>query len=131
MNFFFDNCLPKRLAHAVAILDDDHEVIHLQDRYAANTPDLKWLELLGTERAWNVISCDAFNKTKEEKEAVRRLARCTFTFAGGYANLPIWTQAYKIIQRWPEVLKTAAGARVGQVFRVHLGSTKVEDITHR
>lgn len=131
MNFFFDNCLPKRLAHAIAILDDGHKVIHLQDEYAANTPDLKWLEFLGTSRDWNVISCDAFNKTKEEKEAIRRLARCTFTFAGGYANLPIWTQAYKIVQRWPEVLKGATSARPGQVFRVHLNSTKVEDITHR
>ena len=131
MNFFFDNCLPKRLAHAIAILDNAHTVKHLQDEYAANTPDLEWLEFLGTSHEWNVISCDAFNKTREEKEAIRRLARSTFIFAGGYANLPIWTQAYKIVQRWPEVLKAASTARFGQVFRVHLSSCKVEDITLR
>lgn len=129
MKFFFDNCLPHRLAKAIAALDDDHEVIHLRDRYPANTPDLRWLESLGSQRDWNVISCDAFNKTREERETIRQRARCTFTFAGGYANLPIWTQAYKILQRWPEVLKAAATARPGQVFRVHLGTTKVEDIT--
>ena len=125
MNFFFDNCLPKRLAHAIAILDNAHSLKHLQDEYPADTPDLEWLEFLGTHH------CDAFNKTREEKEAIRRLARSTFIFAGGYANLPIWTQAYKIVQRWPEVLKVAMTSRVGQVFRVHLSSCKVEDITHR
>ena len=130
MNFFFDNCLPKRLAHAIKILDNEHKVVHLQDEYAANTPDLKWLNFLGTSHEWNVVSCDAFNKTREEREAVRHLARCTFTFAGGYANLPIWTQAYKIVQRWQQVLNVAAAAKLGQVFRVHLRSTKIEDITH-
>mgnify|MGYP001593550122 CR=1 FL=1 len=117
--------------HAIAILGHEHTVIHLQDKYAPNTPDLKWLGFLGANRDWNTISCDAFTKTREETEAIRRLARCTFTFAGGYADLPIWTQAYKIVPRWPEVSKTAATARIGQVFRVHLGSTKVEEITHR
>jgi len=131
VNFFFDNCLPKRLAHAIAILDNAHTVRHLQDEYAANAPDLEWLEVLGSNHEWNVISCDAFNKTKEEKEAIRRLARSTFIFAGGYSNLPIWTQAYKIVQRWPEVLKVAEAAKAGHVFRVHLSSRKVEDITHR
>ncbi len=131
MNFFFDNCLPRRLARAISLLDDAHTVKHLQDEYDPNTPDLEWLRFLGTIHEWNVISCDAFNKTKEEREAIRRLAKSTFIFAGGYANLPIWIQAYKIIQRWPEVLKAATTARVGQVFRVHLRSCRVEDITHR
>ncbi|MBI4564590.1 MAG: hypothetical protein HY716_07865 [Planctomycetes bacterium] len=131
MNFLFDNCLPQRLARAISALDQPHRVVHLRDQHAANTPDLEWLKELGEHREWNVISCDAFNKTREEKEAIRARARATFIFVGGHANLSIWMQASKIIQRWPEVLKAAEHARVGQVFRVHLKSPKVEDITAR
>lgn len=131
MKFFFDENLPKRLANAIAALDNQHEIKHIVDNDWAGAKDVDWLRRLGTAREWNVISCDAFSKTKEEKREITERARCTFVFAGGFVEQPIWIQAYKVIQRWPVVLDAAARARAGQVYRVRLNSNDLEDFTNK
>jgi predicted nuclease of predicted toxin-antitoxin system len=67
VKFFFDNNLPPPLAHALRELSkpDDHTVFHLKDRYAADTPDVDWIEGLSNEGGWVVITHDNLNKGLE------------------------------------------------------------------
>jgi predicted nuclease of predicted toxin-antitoxin system len=58
VRFFFDNNLPIRLARALQALAPEHEIIHLIDKFAANTPDADWMRGLAGELGWVIISGD-------------------------------------------------------------------------
>ncbi len=45
--------------------------------------------------------------------------------------MPLWTQAFKVIQCWPAIRSEAVRAKVGRVFKVSPTSLKIEDITAR
>jgi len=77
VRFFFDNNLPRRLAAAMGMLAefDGDEIRHLQDRHRPDAPDTEWLESLGHEREWAVITCDAVNETKLERQAIVERSR--------------------------------------------------------
>jgi predicted nuclease of predicted toxin-antitoxin system len=67
-----DNNLSPRLAAALHILvePDGHEVRHLRDRFAMNTPDIEWLAALGREGNWVIISADQrIFRNRHEREA--------------------------------------------------------------
>jgi hypothetical protein len=47
LRFFFDNNLAPKLAKSLHVLvEPDHSVVHLTDRFAANTPDETWMRAL-------------------------------------------------------------------------------------
>ena len=58
MKFLIDNNLSRRLSRALNELDDDHEVVHLQDRFERSTPDEQWMSSLGCESNWVWLLCD-------------------------------------------------------------------------
>ncbi|MDL2354642.1 MAG: hypothetical protein QFF03_05245 [Pseudomonadota bacterium] len=82
MNFFFDNNLSLHLAHAIRELcrvePDVGEVIHLRDRFTANTKDHEWITALAQSGAWGVISQDVFTKNDLEREALRQSGLIVF-----------------------------------------------------
>lgn len=46
MKFFLDNNLSPKLAKCLHVLTQpDHEVIHLKERFASNTPDEVWMRV--------------------------------------------------------------------------------------
>jgi predicted nuclease of predicted toxin-antitoxin system len=59
VRFFFDNNLPPKLAKSLHVLvEPDHQVIHLKDRFAANTTDETWMAGLAKEQDWIIVSGD-------------------------------------------------------------------------
>jgi predicted nuclease of predicted toxin-antitoxin system len=59
VRFFFDNNLPPRLARSLHILvGPEHEVIHLKEKFAADTSDEAWMRSLAKELDWVIISAD-------------------------------------------------------------------------
>jgi hypothetical protein len=53
VRFFFDNNLSTKLAKSVHVLvAPEHQVVHLKDRFAANTPDETWMSALARETDW-------------------------------------------------------------------------------
>jgi predicted nuclease of predicted toxin-antitoxin system len=59
VRFFFDNNLSTKLAKSLHVLvEPEHQVVHLKDRFAANTPDETWMAALAGEPDWIIVSGD-------------------------------------------------------------------------
>lgn len=120
MRFFFDNNLAPKLAKSLHVLvEPDHSVVHLKDRFAANTPDETWMRALAGESDWVIISGDIrISKNPHEVAAWREAGHTTFFLKAGWTNLPFWDQAQKFVKCFPEIIATAERAKSGTMFMV-------------
>jgi PIN domain-containing protein len=62
MRFFFDRCMPIRIARIARAYEVEHAVRHLDEdkRFDHRTPDEEWVAALGQDdQPWVVISADA------------------------------------------------------------------------
>jgi hypothetical protein len=118
LNFIFDNNLPPSFAHAIRELSKREEdvttVLHLRDRYPANTPDVIWLRDLGESGRWFVVSIDRFKKGNDaEREVIRRAGHSLFVLDSQWARQPFWGVAERLVHWWPRILdqsRLATGA---------------------
>jgi hypothetical protein len=94
VRFFFDNNLSPKLAKSLHLLvEPDHQIVHLKDRFAANTPDETWMTELAKERGWIIVSGDLrIKKNPHEVQAWRSAGHTTFFLKSGWINLPLWTR---------------------------------------
>ncbi|HEX8077604.1 MAG TPA: hypothetical protein VF511_07300 [Chthoniobacterales bacterium] len=120
MRFFFDNNLPARLAKALHVLAaPEHEVIHLKEKFAPNTPDEVWMSGLATELDWVIISGDVrIGKNPHEVRAWRAAGHTIFFLKPSWMHYDFWTQAYKFVKCFPDIAAVAAKARSGDSFFV-------------
>ena len=95
MRFFFDNNLSPKLARSLhAFVEPRHQVVHLKDRFAANTPDEVWMRALAGEPDWVIISGDLqIRKNPHEIRAWQQAGHTTFFLKKGWIALTFWDQA--------------------------------------
>ena len=119
MKFFIDNNLPPPLAHALRELSKpyDHAVLHLKDRFAADTPDIEWINILSEESGWVVVTHDNLNKGLE-REALRRAGLLVFFLDKSWTNHIFWEKAHNLVKWWPRIIEQAAGIEGGAAFQV-------------
>ena len=91
MKFFLDNNLSPKVAKALdALFGDEHSVVHLREKFAANTLDVEWISQLAKEGNWAIVSRDRFTKNNNlEKEALRRSGLIVFTLTKSWGNAQI------------------------------------------
>ena len=120
MRFFFDNNLAPRLAHGFkAFVAGEHEIIHLRDRFPANTPDVEWMQKLAAEPGWIIISADGrIGKNLHEIKAWKTAGHTIFFLKSGWTNIEFWQQVQKLAKCFPELMSTASRARPGDSFLV-------------
>ena len=59
MKFFFDNNLASKIARGLnGFVSPEHQVVHLKDRFPANTDDVDWMKALAKEEGWIIITAD-------------------------------------------------------------------------
>jgi hypothetical protein len=60
VRFFFDNCVSIKFVQALSILAQvqGYELVHLTDRFSADTPDEEWIRSLARDGDWVIISGD-------------------------------------------------------------------------
>lgn len=139
MKFFLDNNISHRLAAALLVLEDrvergDWTVQHLKDRFEPQTEDVAWLEKLGHEEEWIVISGDIrISRNPAEKAAWRESGLTAFFFGGQYPGKKIWTQVMHFLRWWPEITREAREHREapeGSGYVIPMKGKKWRIITH-
>ncbi|WP_321879706.1 PIN-like domain-containing protein [Paraburkholderia bannensis] len=134
MRYFFDNNLSVHLAHAVRELcrpeDTVEDVIHLRDKFAANTKDHDWISSLGSEGRWVVLSQDGLRKNDLERSALRQSGLIVFVLHRQWSDRRHWDKAQNLVKWWPSVMEQSRRIKGGASFRVpwRFGSGQFEQI---
>jgi hypothetical protein len=117
LNFIFDANLPPNWAGALARLSHHRfepgqigEIVHLTDKFAADTADVNWLTALGHERSarWTIVSRDNFRKQKgAERQVQRQYGLSVFVLQKSWASKPYWDMTAQLVQWWPRIVDQA------------------------
>jgi len=120
VRFFFDNNLAPKLAKSLQVLvEPEHQVVHLKDRFSSNAPDEVWIDALSAEEAWIIISGDLrIRKNPHVMEAWKAAGHTVFFLKPGWINLSLWTQTWKFVKCFPDIVRAAKKARRGSEFFV-------------
>jgi hypothetical protein len=106
LKVFFDNNLSPHLAHALNVLlgPEGDQVVHLTDRFPADTQDRVWIETLGDEVGWVVISADRrIHRNRFEREAWRRSGLIVFFLSPQWQRLRGIETAWRLLRWWPRI----------------------------
>ena len=139
MKFFLDNNISHRLAAALLALEyrverENWTIKHLRDLFEPQTEDIAWLEALGREGEWIVISGDIrISRNPTERAAWRESGLTAFFFASQYPEKNIWTQVTHFLHWWPEITREAREHREapeGSGYVIPMQGKKWRIITH-
>jgi hypothetical protein len=122
VRYFFDNTLPPRIAKAIgALLDPPDVAVHLTDEFSANAPDVEWLDRLGKQGDWIIISGDPrIVRSPHERKAWQTARLTTFFLKKGWTNVTFWQQAAQLVRWWPDIMNQAKRVAPGAAFLVPL-----------
>lgn len=127
MNFFFDNCINPKLARALhALVEPEHQVTALRDRFDASVSDTEWISTLSSEGGWIIISGDQRIRRRPQERDIWRAAKLTtFFMADGYTKLERWEQIRWMIDKWPTIMDQAGRVTPGSAFEVPKRGSKL------
>ncbi|MDS4030047.1 MAG: hypothetical protein RKO66_08235 [Candidatus Contendobacter sp.] len=124
MKCLVDNNLPPALARALDALSaskfpDLEQVIALRDRFPRNTPDVTWIQALGQEGNWFLLSADQFRKHGDlERKALRQSGLIVFCLSKQWSAQQYWEECAHLLQWWPHIVDQAERLQGGAAFRV-------------
>lgn len=105
MKLLTDNNISPKVARAINELIKDGRgsvAIALRDKFSPNTPDLEWIDRLGQEGGWSVISADLrITKNKAERAAWMQTDLVGFFMEPGLAKLNPIEQTARLLMRLP------------------------------
>ncbi|CAM3878917.1 hypothetical protein [Bordetella tumulicola] len=128
MKFFFDNNLSPYLAAGIRELSKGSrgiasEIIHLKEKFPPATPDHEWIQPLGREGGWAVISQDGLRKNDLEREALRKSGLMVFVLSKQWSDHKYWDKAQNLVRWWPSiedyVIRIQGGAAVRVPWRMN------------
>ncbi len=123
MRVFLDNNLSPYLAHALhALLEPEgDQVVHLTDRFPAQTEDRVWMNALAEEGGWVVISADRrIFRNPLEREAWRRSRFVVFFLAPQWSKARNIEKAWRLLRWWPLIRDQAAIVAAPAAFELPL-----------
>ena len=132
MKLFVDHNIAPRVARALDVLFDEHEVTAKTDKFARDTPDAEWIGQLGKEGGWAVLSKDrAILRSKAERAALAE--RAAFRQAGliGFFLEKAWERRSaaeltgRLLLRWDSLVTQFEQFEGSAVLFVPLKGTKI------
>ena|SRR5947207_12367405 len=133
MNFFFDRCVPIRVARMVDAYEVEHTIRHHDDdaRFNPKTKDIEWMRALASDGhlAWIIISGDGrILKNSAEAAVLKEVNLTFFSLSKQWPNTPIPDYAWKFMKTWPRIVEIARHSS-HKVFEVAAGKAlKVDPI---
>lgn len=123
--------MPPHLARALQELVriQNHDVKHLQDKFAAATKDSEWIRDLGQEAGWVIISGDPrISRNPIEKAVWHESGLTAFFFLPPFQNSGFWKQAAELVRVWPTIADQARATPSGYGFTMRMKDTKLGQI---
>jgi hypothetical protein len=124
MKCMFDNCLPPKLAKTMNYLegDDGIEVIHLKEKFSADTQDVEWISALAKEGGWFVITRD--NQIKKQPHEIKAWQESNLPIVfmqKSWLSFDFWNIAWRLVKYWPDIKGRIEKAKVNEsiVLPVH------------
>lgn len=124
MKFFIDNNLSPLLARGMREFGDD--VVHLQEKFAADADDEAWLPYLGQNDFILVTRDEAIRWKPAEIAALRRYKVGVF-FLGG-KNLERCTLIQQLVRNWVHMKQIASSERRPFAYRIPPNGTSCSRI---
>lgn len=130
MTFFFDNNLAPKLAHGLnQMVEPDHHVEHLTDRFPGNTEDATWMNALSNRLDLIIVTADVrIRRNPHEVKAWQAAGHTIFFLKPGWTDLRFWEQANKFTKCFPELIEQAERAEQGSAFIVSVNG-KIERLS--
>ena len=131
MKFFLDNNISPRISKALRELEgrEENEVVHLRERFPADTTDEEWMRRLGDEGDWIVVTCDtSIAKNPHEIKAWLESGLIVFFLKSGWLNLAFWEFAWQLIKRWPVMKNKVSKGSRGKGFIVPIRGFVIEEL---
>jgi hypothetical protein len=129
VKFFFDNNLAAKLAHGInQMVEPDHRVVHLRDKFAPNAEDVVWMRTLAAEEDWVIITADVrISRNPHEVRAWKEAGHTIFFLKPGWTDLTFWEQANKFTRCFPQNIAEAERAERAAAFVITVNG-KIESL---
>jgi hypothetical protein len=129
VKFFFDNNLAAKLAHGLnQMVEPDHQVFHLRDKFPPNAEDVVWMQALAAQEDWVIITADVrIGRNPHEVRAWKEAGHTIFFLKAGWTDLTFWEQANKFTKCFPKVIGEAQRAERGAAFVISVNG-KIESL---
>lgn len=132
MRFFFDNCVCPHLVEVLRLLDKRHELVHLREKFTADTTDPIWIRALGAEGDWIIISGDPRISRGQAERAAWIESHLTAFFCGdAWAGRKLMVQASEMLRWWDDIIETAKEAAQGSGYLLEFKTKKPRQIYPR
>ena len=132
MKFFFDRNIARQLARVLAGYETKHEVLHEDDdpRFRKDSKDVFVINALAHEKPKPVFLTADLNmrsKYPREREALAESGLTVVFFRKTFHNLPVHTQATKLLKAWPRIVEATCRCSRPTAFEVNANG-KIEEI---
>jgi hypothetical protein len=131
MRFFLDNNISPRISRALRELEDrdENEVVHLREKFSANTTDEIWMRQLGTEGGWVVVTYDtSISRNPHEVKAWLDSGLVVFFLKSGWLSMAYWEFAWQLIKRWPKIKSKVPRTPRGKGFMVPIRGSSIDEL---
>jgi hypothetical protein len=121
LKLFVDRNFPPSIAHCLApiLAIDDHRVISCWDRYKVDPGDIAWMNELGQEGGWSVLTKDlGISRNPAERQEWSRSGLIVFFLLPRWDRMPTIEQAWRLIKRSNEIISAVDAALPGTGFTV-------------
>lgn len=104
MKLLLDHNLSPRLARALDVLFEEHEVVALRDKFKGSASDEAWITALDREGGWAVLTMDLRIRTRPHERAAMDRSRIVFFFLGGaWRGFKVEETAARLIRWVPRI----------------------------
>jgi hypothetical protein len=125
-----DHNLSPAIAKALnALFFPQHEIVALRDKFDPSTPDADWIEALGREGRWIVLSGDRrITRNKAEYRAFRDSRLVGFFLSKGLYKAKVTKQVERILALWDRMETIAQSVQGGALFELPMRSHLIKQL---
>ncbi len=130
MKLLLDENMPPRLGRSLGVLfEGEHVVQAIADKFGRGLPDEEWIEALGAEGSWCVLSGDRRIATKKpSRDLFLRSNLIGFFPKPALLDQPLPALAARILTMWPNMVATASTIQRG-CFDIGISANKFSQIS--